>query len=145
MITLRKATIQDVKELTQLMHQLGYPAIEKDIEERMQTILHHADYSTIMAFTPDNEAVGMIGMIKNYHFEHNGCYVRIGALVVKNECRKAGIGKLLMQQAEVWAKELGANALLLNSGNRDERVAAHAFYKKMGFEIKSSGFVKWLH
>ncbi|MDQ0270565.1 hypothetical protein [Cytobacillus purgationiresistens] len=41
-------------------------------------------------------------------------------------------------------KRSGAEAIALNSGNREERKAAHQFYKDNGYEIKSSGFVKKL-
>ncbi|MFT3822660.1 MAG: GNAT family N-acetyltransferase [Chitinophagaceae bacterium] len=144
MITMREATMADAAALTTLMHDLGYQATEADVQGRLSTLLHHADYRTLVATTGNNEVVGMIGLIKNYHYEHNGCYIRIGALVVKKEQRKLGIGRLLMEEAERWARQSGANALLLNSGNREERTAAHAFYKSLGYEIKSSGFVKWL-
>jgi GNAT superfamily N-acetyltransferase len=66
------------------------------------------------------------------------------ALVVKNSHRKMGIGSLLMKAAENWAKEMNANSLILNSGNRPERIAAHQFYNKLGFQNYSSGFRKVL-
>ncbi len=83
--------------------------------------------------------------LNNINLFCTGTYVRIAALIVKVEFRQNGVGKKLMESAEQWAKELGALTLLLNSGNRAERAAAHAFYLGMGYQIKSSGFVKELH
>ena len=40
------------------------------------------------------------------------------------------------------ATQLGCKAITLNSGNRTERDNAHKFYKRNGFDNKSSGFSK---
>lgn len=145
MITIRAAHITDAPAVTTLMHHLGYEATESDIQSRFEHILQHPDYRTLISVDQEGTITGMIGLIKNYYYEHNGCYIRIAALVVKQEFRRLGIGKLLMEEAEQWAVQTGANALLLNSGNREERIAAHAFYQNLGYAIKSSGFVKRLH
>lgn len=41
-------------------------------------------------------------------------------------------------------KGTGRQWNILNSGNRSERINAHKFYLKRGFEGKSTGFVKTL-
>lgn len=87
----------------------------------------------------------MIGMILGFPYEKNDNYVRIVALVVDSIYRKQGIGENLIEKAEEWAKEQGANGIVLNSGNRRERIDAHQFYLKRGFEGKSTGFVKILN
>jgi GNAT superfamily N-acetyltransferase len=84
----------------------------------------------------------MIGLLKNIYFEKNGKYIRVGALVVNKKYRKLGLGKALLQKSFDWAIELGAQQVLLNSGNREERRDAHAFYQHLGFEAKTTGFVK---
>jgi hypothetical protein len=48
-----------------------------------------------------------------------------------------------MKEAENWAEETGANSLLLNSENRPERISAARFCLKLGFQIRTSGFVKF--
>jgi len=40
--------------------------------------------------------------------------------------------------------EQGAAALVLKSGNREKRNAAHQFYKQQAFEGQSTGFSKLL-
>lgn len=49
---------------------------------------------------------------------------------------------LLLNESEMLATQLGCKAITLNSGNRTERDNAHKFYKRNGFENKSSGFAK---
>ncbi len=86
----------------------------------------------------------MAGATTGYFYEHDGGYVRILAFVVKADFRNQGIAKRLLQAVEDWAKQIKAATLVLNSGNRPEREAAHVFYIKQGFEAKSTGFVKKL-
>src|SRR5699024_1718698 len=88
--------------------------------------------------------VGMIGMLLGFHYEKNENYVRIVALVVDSEYRKQGIGERLIEKAEEWAKEQGANKIVLNSGNRSERDDANDFYTRRVFEGSSTGFYKVL-
>ena len=138
---IRQATEADVPALALLMTELGYPTTETEMQMRYKAFSSHADYMTWVAVY-NNLAVGMIGLLRNIYFEKNGIYIRVGALVVNKEYRKLGLGKALLQKSIDWAIELGAQQVLLNSGNREERRDAHAFYQHLGFEPKTTGFVK---
>jgi GNAT superfamily N-acetyltransferase len=140
-INTREAAMTDITALTDLMNQLGYPTTKDEMNSRFTNIQHHEDYKTFVA-TADSQVVGMVGMTKGYFYEQNGIYVRVLALVTNTECRQHGIGKQLMEAAENWAREIGAGTILLNCGNREERKVAQQFYQKIGYQIKSSGFVK---
>ena len=142
-ITIRFAVAEDIPALASLMIELGYPTTVEEMQQRFVQIQSHADYATFVAVC-QHEVAGMIGVFKNIYYEKNGIYARIAALVVNEAYRNRGIGKLLIQQAEKWAIEAGATAILLNSGNREERKVAHAFYQHLGFEPKTTGFVKTL-
>ena len=142
-IVIRDADVNDLAALTGLMTDLGYPATLEEFTGRFKHIAVHPDYKTIVALAGD-ELVGMAGLSKNIYYEANGMYLRILAFVVKQNCRELGIGRLLIEASEQWALEQGLTTVFINSGNRAERDAAHAFYKKMGYAIKSSGFVKKL-
>jgi GNAT superfamily N-acetyltransferase len=140
---IRDAHEGDIEELTLLMTDLGYPATLAEMQVRFKNIFAHPDYRTIIAVIGD-EIVGMAGLCKGVYYEKNGLYLRILAFVVKQTRRELGIGKILIKASEDWAVDQGANTVLINSGNRDERKAAHVFYHKMGYVVKSSGFVKEL-
>jgi len=144
MITIKNAIRDDIPSLVPLIYDLGYPAPAAEIEERLANILNLEEFRTLIAFTEEGQAAGMIGMSENFGYEHNAKYVRVLALVVGKDFRKAGIGALLMAEAEKWAAEIDAYMIVLTSGLRDERKAAYAFYQSIGYEIKSSGFVKRL-
>ncbi|WP_226529585.1 GNAT family N-acetyltransferase [Metabacillus niabensis] len=71
-------------------------------------------------------------------------YARLIAFVVDSNYRSKGIGRLVLTEAERYAKGLGADGIGLYSGNRAEREDAPQFYKKMGYSAKSTGFVRRL-
>ena len=142
-VSIRDANSDDIEEITSLMTDLGYPATVAEMQNRLKDIFAHTDYRTIVAIS-GTEMIGMAGFAKGLYYEKNGNYLRILAFVVKQEHRNRGIGELLISASEDWAKEQGLKTVLISSGNRDERNAAHAFYQKMGYAIKSSGFVKEL-
>lgn len=144
-IRIREAEINDLDifALTKLMNDLGYETTNNEMKIRFTNIQKHEDYKTYLA-TADGEVVGMVGMTKNYFYEQNGIYVRILALIISTRFRNRGIGSLLMGESENWAREIGANRILLNCGNKEDRKIAQQFYQKIGYQIKSSGFFKKL-
>ncbi|MGG1615027.1 GNAT family N-acetyltransferase, partial [Paenibacillus phoenicis] len=48
----------------------------------------------------------------------------------------------LIKHVEAWIQEKGFNALYLTSAIKEERLDAHEFYKKLGYEINGYRFVK---
>ena len=142
MIT-REATESDIGCLADLVTQLGYPSSFETMKIRFGLIQQHPDYQTILA-EYNGKVVGMIGLSKSYYYEMDGFYVRILALIVDSNYRNQGIGKKLIDDAEKWARTIGASGISLNTGNRPERLATHRFYKNRGYNEKSIGFVKSL-
>ena len=142
-VIIRDAHEGDLEAITLLMTDLSYPTTLEEMQERFKAIVAHPDYRTTLAVI-DDEIVGMAGLHKGNFYEKNGMYLRILAFVVKRNVRNKGVGRILIKASEEWAAEQGLNAVIINSGNRDDRKAAHVFYHKMGYTIKSSGFVKQL-
>jgi len=142
-VIIRDLGFDDIIELTLLINELGYHTSVNEMESRFKIISAHPDYKTIVAVA-NGEIVGVSGLCKGIFYEKNGMYMRILVFIVKQNSRKKGIGKLLIRACEDWAAEQGLNTILINSGNREERIDAHEFYKEMGYAIKSSGFVKHL-
>ena len=140
---IRQAAAKDVPALATLMNELGYPTTVAEMQQRFDLLQSNADYLTWVAVC-NNQVAGMIGLVRNIYYEKNGLYIRVGALVVNNAFRKMGLGKALLQKATDWAIECGITQIYLTSGNREERIDAHAFYKHLGFEPRSTGFVKTL-
>jgi GNAT superfamily N-acetyltransferase len=140
---IRKATMHDYVELASLMEQLGYPTSIEQMKQRLTNIDASPNYHTLVA-TESDKVIAMIGLVKSFYYEMNGSFIRIQAFVVDSNYRNQGIGKKLLEKAEEWARSIGAAGISLNSGNREERIAAHKFYEKMGYVAKSIGFAKSL-
>lgn len=141
---IRSMNRNDVKKMAVLMSQLGYPSSDQKIQDRLRHILDLPNYETFVAEIND-ELVGFVGFCKQAAYEFDEPYVRVLALVVHEAYRRQHIGQNLMLAAEDWAKNNDCIAITLNSGNREERIAAHNFYKSLGYLGKSTGFSKHLN
>ena len=142
-ITIRNFEWSDLNSLTVLTNELGYPTSVEQMKIRMEQILQLDNYWTFVAVV-DNQVVGYVGLNKNYFWEQDGHFVRVQALVVKKEFRRHHVGQLLIETAEMHARQLRSRLVILNCGNREERNAAHQFYPRMGYEGKSTGYIKRL-
>ena len=142
-MNIRPMTLEDVTKLDELLNHLGYPSTSLKVQERFTKILSLPDYKTFIAEI-NGKLVGFVGMCKQTAYEFDEPYVRVLALVVHEEYRRKNIGQSLMAAVEEWAKKNHCIAITLNSGNREERIAAHNFYKNLGYVEKSTGFSKRL-
>ena len=142
-LVIREANPADIPALTELMNELGYTTTMDEMKTRFDNIQNHPDHKTFIGLTVSMIS-GMVGVTKNFSYEQNGTYVRGLVPLTYSRFRQQGIGKKLMEVAENWAKEIGAEKVLLNCGNREERAIARLFYEKIGYQVKSSGFIKKL-
>ncbi|MHB0882403.1 GNAT family N-acetyltransferase [Paenibacillus sp. SEL1] len=138
---IRTAHHEDIPALAYLMEELGYPTTVEDMKMRYDRIASDPNYHTLVA-EDEGEVVGMVGLHADIFYERNEKYARIVVFVMDSKHRNKGIGKALNEEAEAWAKENGVVAIALNSGNRSERQDAHHFYRRLGYEATSTGFVK---
>jgi GNAT superfamily N-acetyltransferase len=142
-IQIRDAFEEDSSALSSLVTELGYPTTPEQMEVRLRSITEQPGHKTLIAEV-GGTIVGMVGACIGYYYEHDGTYLRVLAMVTSATIRNKGIATALLTAVEEWGKEQGASSVFLNSGNRKEREAAHAFYLKRGFDAKSTGFVKKL-
>jgi len=143
MIVVRAFSFEDLDAVAELMAELGYPASRAQMRNRMEAMSADPMYATLVAEL-DGEVAGMAGLRLLYGYEHDHPVAQISALVTKAAYRGRGIGKELIRRAEQWAKERGAAAIVLTSGNRPEREAAHRFYRYMGFSVTGQRYSKKL-
>lgn len=135
-VTTRTAGLQDADRLAVLCEQLGYPATPAPVLRRLEAIQAARDHAVFVSLDASGQANGWVHvyvrqlLLVDRHAE-------IGGLAVLAEHRGCGIGRLLMERAESWARDKGCLAVHVRSGV--ERVQAHCFYKAIGYEqIKTS-------
>ena len=143
----RAATLSDSPAIASLMTQLGYPSTPLEIERRLERLLSSPDYQTIVAEAPGEpgkivEVVGLVLLHLEYGLEYDAAYGRVMGLVIHEGWRGRGLGRQLMQYAERWCGERGADRIVLTSASR--RADAHKFYDAIGYETTGVRFAKAL-
>lgn len=114
-----------------LCQHLGYPASPAEVQQRLGQIQHDERHAVYVAELPNRRQV--VGWVHVYTRQLllTDLQAEIGGLVVDEGHRHSGIGRLLMQHAEEWARKKGCEAVTLRSNvlHKD----AHIFYEKVGY------------
>jgi len=130
----RLAGSGDLPAIVALCDQLGYPAVEEQVRQRLQQIEQNEDHAVYVVERP---GVGVVGWVHVYvrPMLIVGDQAEIGGLVVDESCRRSGVGLLLLARAERWARERDHSGITVRSNA--VREGAHAFYRDAGYgEVK---------
>jgi len=141
-VLVRHATAADADDIADLTAQLGYDVDSSLVKDRLSRILLRSDQRFLIADL-DGRSVGWLHAVITEYIE-TGTFVTIGGLVVDRSHRGQGIGRLLMEYAESWARERACPIVRLwSSAGRAE---AHRFYEHLGYSnLKTQySFVKSL-
>lgn len=139
----RRATLRDAERLATLSTQLGYPSTPEAIKRRLRRISNDAEHFVRVAELESGRVVGWIHACASYLIESDP-RAEVGGLVVDEKCRGSGVGHLLIEHAEEWARAKGLEAVYLRSNV--VRKEAHRFYERLGYKnIKTQhAFLKML-
>lgn len=141
MIEVRPCTPEDAPAVSALLGELGYEISSEAAAERVQRLNETASDPTFMA-DEKGRPLGLIALHRCHMIQYPTPVARITALVVHQQARRRGIGRLPIDHALGWAEQSGCEFVELTSAiNRSE---AHAFYRDLGFEPNSLRFRKSL-
>jgi GNAT superfamily N-acetyltransferase len=140
-IKIRTARQDDSPAIARLVTQLGYPTSEAEMDARLKALRNHPEYAVFVAES-SGRTVGLVGAYLGIALEFSGTYGRLTGVVVDEEHRGSGVGKMLMERIEAWLKERGARMVTLTSGK--QRTEAHGFYRHLGYEETGLRFAKQL-
>ena len=141
MIKIRDLAMDDLEGLIKLLEQLwiGKPierdAVKKVIEKGLKN-----DYQIYICATDNEKLVGYCSLTIKNNLWMSANLGNVDELVVDNEYRNRGIGKMLMSKIEKTAKGYDCKRLELDSAFH--RTIAHDFYDKLGFEKRAYLFTK---
>lgn len=132
LINIRSAKIEDSIQLLPLMEQMGYPQTLETMKDRLNAYLNIPYH---YAFVADcgSKIVGILTMGCVEAFVYSGRGFRITTMVVDEKYRGQGIGRKLMDHAEIFAKAHGGTLIDLTSGLRRAKDGSHEFYKSLGY------------
>jgi GNAT superfamily N-acetyltransferase len=127
----RPAQTSDSERIAQLTRQLGYDCTGEDIRERLADIEGRKEHTIYVAELSGGRIAGWIAACVLRSVESNK-RAEISGLVVDEQVRSRGIGKVLLKSAERWAQSLGCETITVRSNVKRER--AHRFYEGNGYE-----------
>ena len=117
-----------IEALEQLLPQLSSSATMPS-EEYIESMLNNENFYLFVA-EHEGAIVGMLSLVMVDI--PTGRKAWIEDVVVDSRARGLHIGQALVEEAKACAKEIGAKKIYLTSN--PSRKAAHALYKKCGFE-----------
>jgi len=119
----------DAEVVATLAGELGYPNEVEAMRARIRAI-GESDL-LLVAVDATDRPVGFIQA-------HRVCVIEVGfrveilGLVVSSSFRRSGIARRLIEEAESWAKNIGAEAISVRSNTK--RIEAHLFYPTLGYK-----------
>lgn len=134
----RDAKAGDAEAIVSLIALLEHEVQEKGVRKRIATLAKQ-DLAPLVA-TLDKKVVGLCGIDSMIAIHRPQPVGRINILVVSDEARGQGIGRLLVEAAEAKLRKDGCGMVEVTSNDRLAK--AHAFYRHMGYERTSIRFAK---
>lgn len=130
-IVIREARAGDAEALAKLSREeMGYDYPADRVGEKLEKLLAGGKDKILIAEL-DGQAVGYVHL-NDYDVLYADHMKNIMGIAVSSQHRRMGIGGKLLRAAEAWARETGASAVRLVSG--ESRTGAHAFYRSLGYE-----------
>lgn len=147
---IRRAGKNDEIKIIELLAQLDRPIPKNLYTERkfrrimkMYTHSNHPKYDRgVFVATVGSRIIGMISFVILDRLNQSRSEFWIPELVVSEEFRNQGVGKLLVEKCESIARTQKCYRIRLES--RSDRTSAHSFYAKIGFRQVALAFEKKL-
>jgi aminoglycoside 6'-N-acetyltransferase I len=140
-VEVRGAVPADAADLARLLRQLGYDMNAAEAATRLETVLRDPQGSLLVA-ADYGPVVGVIALHWCAMLPYPRPVARITTLVVDEQERQRGIGRLLLKAGAQAARQAGCDVLELTTAAH--RAEAHAFYRAQGFVESSLRFTRSL-
>jgi GNAT superfamily N-acetyltransferase len=130
-VKIRRAKKSDAERIAELCRQLGYPATEAQIAQRLRRIKPASQHAVLVAESSEGRVIGWLHVSVEPLLEVE-LRAEVNGLVVADAERSRGAGALLLRSAEEWAHRRGCQGMSVRSNVVRER--AHQFYLRNGYE-----------
>src|ERR1043165_5635509 len=101
-ILIRTAKKEDAKAISRLSSQLGYQISEEDTIYNIE-LLNESEHDVVYVAILDNNVIGWIHIFYSLRIESKP-FCEIGGLVVDENIRGSGIGRMLIKKAVEWSR-----------------------------------------
>ncbi len=139
MIKIRKASEKDSEQVFHLACALATSfKVDRKAFEHSYMICIAEEHSLVLVAESNDKIIGYLLGYDHYGFFSNGRITGVEELFVTPEYRTKGVGKLLMNHSEEWARERGASLVIVVTRR------ASSFYTRIGYEESATYFRKIL-
>ncbi len=125
----RIAELKDAECITELSNQLGYKTTAEKIQVRLSEILNNTDHCIYVIIENEN-IIGWIHGFYSFRVESDP-FVEIGGMVVHENFRGKGIGKMLVKKVIEWTHSKKCDKIRVRCNTI--RKETHVFYNSIGF------------
>ena len=127
----RAATETDAGWISVLCGQLGYPSSAEEARGRLRIIFELPAHAAYVA--QEEESGNVVGWVHVFipRLLVSDSQAEIGGLVVDEDLRGHGVGRMLMRRAEEWGLAHRCRSIRLRSNV--VREGAHGFYERLGY------------
>ena len=122
----------DAQRVAALCGQLGYPSTEDEVAARFRQCSTACEPGRFVAEDPSRRVVGWIYVIERFLLQAEPA-AEICGLVVDAPMRRKGIARLLVLEAERWARAHGLAEITVRTNV--ERPESPSFYRSIGFDL----------
>jgi ribosomal protein S18 acetylase RimI-like enzyme len=134
-IKVREATTEDAADIQMLARELAEtvgdaPPVEEAVRKRLEELLE-TPRSRVLVVENGRGVVGAVCFWIKPDLAHGDTIVEVPMLVVAEDHRRNGVGRLLMEEVRSIASENGASLIELVTTTAN--VAAREFYRSLGF------------
>jgi ribosomal protein S18 acetylase RimI-like enzyme len=129
-VTVRPGKREDAGQISALSRQLGYPSSIKDTRKRLDRIGRDREHAFYVAELPEEKIVGWVHVYASKLVVADSL-AQLGGLVIDQRFRSMGIGRMLLEKAESWARTNQCSVMIVRSNV--VREDAHDFYEYLGY------------
>jgi GNAT superfamily N-acetyltransferase len=129
-VAIRTAVETDAEEIARLSEQFGHPVAVQDLRLKIAMLSPMASQYLAVAAGAGHELAGWIHAERRLAVA-GGERVEIVGLVVDAAVRRCGVGRLLVNAAQEWARTSGIADIIVRSNVA--RDVSHQFYLGLGY------------
>jgi ribosomal protein S18 acetylase RimI-like enzyme len=134
-IEVREATTKDAADIQRLALELAEtvgdaPPVEEAVRKRLEELLE-TPRSRVLVVENGRGVVGAVSFWIKPDLAHGDTVVEVPMLVVAEDHRRNGVGRILMEEVRTIASEHGASLIELVATSAN--VVAREFYRSLGF------------
>ncbi len=121
--------MEDAESISALSKQLGYGLDVDETKDLIGLVNNHPDHIALV-IADEKKQIGWIHAFKTLRIESKP-FIEIGGLVVDENYRGKGVGKLLINAIKNWSEQEEISTIRVRCHTK--RKEAHLFYNKLGF------------